>query len=347
MIMGALKVGVVGTGAIGQEHIERITNKLVGAKVVAITDVNEENAKKAAAICGARIEKDSAAVVNASDVDALVVCSWGPAHAATVLQAIAAGKPVFCEKPLATTAEDCKKIVDAEVAGGKHLVQVGFMRRYDKGYLQMKEIIDSGEMGEPLLVHCAHRNAQVGESYVTPMAVNDTAIHEIDTIHWLINDEYVSAQVIIGKDTKYSHPKLKDPQIMILRTKGGITIDIEVFVNCKFGYDIQCEVCCEEGIVRMPEPGFPTLRKDKNHSVYIEQDWKRRFGDAYDVEIQNWINSTMKGEVHGPTAWDGYTAAVTSDALVKSQQTGAVEPITTGARPAFYDSACPGNTAGK
>jgi len=334
--MGTLKVGVVGTGAIGQEHIARITNKLVGAAVVAITDVNDANAKKAAALCGARVEKDSAGVVNAPDVDAVLVCSWGPAHAESVLQAIAAGKPVFCEKPLATTAKDCKKIVDAEVACGKQLVQVGFMRRYDKGYLQMKELIDSGEFGEPLLVHCAHRNAEVGESYVTPMAVYDTAIHEIDTLQWLVGDDYVTAQVITGKDTKHSHAKLRDPQMMILRTKGGITIDIEVFVNCKFGYDIECEVCCEEGIIKMPEPNFPTVRKDMNRSVYIEQDWKRRFSGAYDVEIQEWINSTLKGEVNGPTAWDGYTAAVTADALVKSQETGGIEPITTGERPSFY-----------
>jgi len=336
--MNVLKVGVVGTGAIGREHIERITNKLIGAKVTAVTDINEANAAKAAAICGARVEKDSAAVVNAADVDAVLVCSWGPAHAASVLQAIAAGKPVFCEKPLATTADDCKKIVDAEVAGGKHLVQVGFMRRYDKGYLQMKKIIDSGEMGAPLLVHCAHRNASVDKSYDTPMAVNDTAVHEIDVLHWLINDEYVSAQVIIGKSTKHTHSKLKDPQFIILRTKGGITIDIEIFVNCKFGYDIQCEVCCEEGVIRMPEPSFPTLRKDKYRSVYIEQDWRWRFADAYDVEVQDWINSAIKGEVKGPTAWDGYMVAVTSDALVQSQQTGQTVPIAAGERPEFYNT---------
>jgi myo-inositol 2-dehydrogenase/D-chiro-inositol 1-dehydrogenase len=334
--LGVLNIGVIGTGAIGQKHIARVTSRPVGAKVGAVTDINQENAERASALSGARVEKDGVSVVHAADVDAVMVCNWGPAHAASVLQAIEADKPVFCEKPLATTQEDCLRIVDAEMAGGRRLVQVGFMRRYDKGYLQMKEAIDSGEMGEPLLVHCAHRNQAVGESYTTPMAVHDTAIHEIDTLHWLIDDEYVSAKVIAGKDTKYSHSKLKDPQMMILRTKGGVTIDIEVFVNCRFGYDIECEVCCEEGILRMPEPSFPMIRKDQNRSVHIEQNWKRRFGDAYDAEIQQWIDSTLKGEVNGPTAWDGYTAVVTADALVKAQVTGAIEPITTGKRPAFY-----------
>lgn len=88
-------------------------------------------------------------MINSSDVDAVIVTSWGPAHAGSVLGAIKAGKPVFCEKPLATTAEDCRKIVDAETATGKHLVQVGFMRRYDKGYRQVKEILESGEVGAP------------------------------------------------------------------------------------------------------------------------------------------------------------------------------------------------------
>lgn len=335
--MSMLRIGVIGSGAIGQEHISRITNKLAGGKVVALTDINEKNAKTAAAICGARIEKDGASVINSPDVDAVIVASYGPAHAESVLHCIAAGKPVFCEKPLASIAADCKKIVDAEIAGGKKLVQVGFMRRYDKGYRQMKRIIDSGEIGAPLMVHCAHRNPTVADNYTTQMAVNDTAIHEIDILHWLINDQYVSAQVIIPKSTRHSRSDLKDPQIMLLTTASGIVIDIEVFVNCRYGYDIQCEVCCEDAVIRMPEPSFPVVRRNAQRSVELETDWKQRFIDAYDVELQEWLDSTAKGEVNGPTAWDGYLAAVTADALVKSQSTGAVVPIETGAAPAFYE----------
>lgn len=334
--MSNLKIGVIGAGAIGQEHITRITKRLTGAQIVAVTDINPENAKRAAAICGARVEKDSISVVNAPDVEAVMVCSWGPAHAESVLQAIAAGKPVFCEKPLATNADDSKKVVDAEMATGKKLVQVGFMRRYDVGYRQMKKMIEDGDIGEALMVHCAHRNAGTDSSYSTPMAVNDTAIHEIDVLHWLINDQYVSAQVIMPKTTKHSHSKLKDPQMMILTTESGIVIDIEVFVNCQYGYDIQCEVCGEEGVVRMAEPAHPTLRKSAQRSVALEVDWKLRFAEAFDTEIQEWIDSTLKGEVNGPNAWDGYLAAVTADALVKSQENGEIVPILTGPAPAFY-----------
>lgn len=334
--MPALRIGVIGTGAIGQDHINRITGKLVGGKITAVTDISAENAAAAAAICGARVEKDSAAVVGSPDVDAVIVASYGPAHAESVLQCIAAGKPVFCEKPLASNAYDCKTIVDAEAAKGKKLVQVGFMRRYDKGYRQMKELIAGGTAGAPLMVHCAHRNASVAPNYTTDMAVNDTAIHEIDIVSWLIGDQYKTAQVIMPKRTRHTRPDLADPQLMILTSDSGIVIDIEVFVNCRYGYDIQCEVCCEDAVIRMPEPSFPLVRRDAARSVKLETDWKQRFIEAYDVEIQEWLESASKGEVHGPTAWDGYMAAVTADALVKSQSTGAAEPILAGPAPDIY-----------
>lgn len=331
-----LRIGVIGTGAIGKEHMERLYNKLAGCTVTAVSDVSEEAAKAAAARICAKAYTDSKSLISDPDVDAVVVTSPGFAHKEAVLQAVAAGKPVFCEKPLATTAADCKEIVDAEIASGKHLVQVGFMRRYDKGYRQIKKMIDSGEYGLPLMLHCAHRNPEVGTNYNTPMAVHDTAIHEIDCLHWLVDDQYVSAQVIIPRSTRHTHSELKDPQIMRLTTERGVEIDVEVFVNCKFGYDIQCEAVCEEGVIRMAEPSFPTVRKDAMRSVALETDWKQRFIDAYDVELQEWVNSAKKGEVNGPTAWDGYLAAVAADALVKAQTSGAVEKIQTGACPAFY-----------
>lgn len=335
--MKELNIGVIGTGAIGREHIERINNKLQKAHVVAVTDINAESGKKVAEQYHARFENNGEAVVNAADVDAIVVTSWGPAHAESVLQAIAAGKPVFCEKPLATTAEDCKKIVDSEIAAGKKLVQVGFMRRYDKGYLQIKSAIDSSALGKPLLLHCTHRNANVDTSYTTDMAVSDTAIHEIDVLHWLVGDEYESVQVITGRNTKYSHSNLQDPQLMVIKTKEGVMIELEVFVNCKFGYDIQCQVVCEDGVIQMADPSYPMIKKNGIKSVEIEQDWKRRFADAYDVEIQEWIDSTLKGKMNGPSSWDGYLAAVTADALIKSQSTAQMEPVSTGIRPSFYD----------
>lgn len=333
-----LKLGVIGTGAIGQEHIYRITNTLTGAKIVAVTDVNAEQAKSVVANLklAAQIFDNGQDLIKSDEVDGIIVTSWGPSHEEFVLAAIEAGKPVFCEKPLATTAAGAKRIVDAEVAYGKKLVQVGFMRRYDKGYRALKEAIDTNKIGEPLIMHCAHRNPDVDGSYTTDMAIVDTAIHEIDVLRWLSNDDYVSAQVIMPRKTVNASSHLADPQIVLLETRKGVRIDVEIFVNCKYGYDIQCEVVGETGVAKLPEPMSVTLRNDAKLSTEILTDWKKRFIESYDIELQEWINSTIKGEVDGPTAWDGYAAAVAADACVAAQKSGKIELITMEECPKLY-----------
>ncbi|WP_099352551.1 Gfo/Idh/MocA family protein [Fredinandcohnia onubensis] len=334
-----LRFGVVGTGAIGREHINRITNKLSNGKIVAVTDVNQESAKQTVDDyqLDAFIYPDDQSLIADPNVDGVIVTSWGPAHESTVLAAIEAGKYVFCEKPLATTAEGCMRIVEAEMKHSKKLVQVGFMRRYDSGYVQLKQAIDEGFIGEPLIIHAAHRNQSVAARYTTDMAVVDTLIHEIDVLHWLVNDDYKTVQVVFPAKTKNALEHLRDPQVFIIETKGGIVINVEVFVNCKYGYDIQCEVVGEEGIVRLPEPSSISYRKDATLGTKILTDWKDRFIQAYDVELQDFIDSILKnGELTGPDSWDGYIAAVTADACVKAQQTGEREVITLPDRPAFY-----------
>ncbi|WP_299093586.1 Gfo/Idh/MocA family oxidoreductase [uncultured Metabacillus sp.] len=334
-----LKFGVIGTGAIGSEHIKRITNHLSGGKIVAVTDVNEASARNVVNQfeLDAVIYPDDKALVADDNVDAVLVTSWGPAHEQSVLAAIEAGKYVFCEKPLATTAEGCMRIVEAEMKHGKRLVQVGFMRRYDSGYVQLKQAIDSNYIGDPLMVRCVHRNPSVGENYTTDMAIHDTLIHEIDVLHWLINDDYKSVQVAFPKKTSRALAHLSDPQLITLETNSGIIITAEVFVNCQYGYDIQCEVIGEEGVAYLPEfPGI-TTRKNAKLGTSILMDWKDRFIEAYDIELQDFIDSIKKtGEPNGPTSWDGYIAAVTADACVKAQQTGEKEPVTLAEKPGFY-----------
>ncbi|MBE0335190.1 Gfo/Idh/MocA family protein [Paenibacillus sp. 23TSA30-6] len=336
-----LNIGVIGTGAIGREHIRRITNNLSGGKIVAVTDVNPEAAKSAVEQfkLDAVVYPDDKSLVAAPNVDAIVITSWGPAHEASVLAGIAAGKYVFCEKPLATTAEGCKSIVEAEIKHGKRLVQVGFMRRYDRGYEQLKQAIDNRFIGEPLMIRAAHRNPEVDDNYTTDMAITDTLIHEIDVLHWLVDDDYTSVQVIYPKKTRHASSHLKDPQIIMLETKGGIAIQAEVFVNCKYGYDIQCEIIGEEGVAKLPEVPGIVYRKEAQLGVDLLMDWKQRFIDAYDRELQDFIDSIKAtGEPKGPTSWDGYIAAVTADACVKAQASGVKEAVTIGDKPAFYQN---------
>src|SRR4051812_9530931 len=100
-----LNVGVIGTGMIGQDHIRRMTTVLSGVRVTAVTDVDATVAAAVGSRIGATVHPSGAALIADPGVDAVVVCSWGPTHEEYVLLSVAAGKPVFCEKPLATTQE--------------------------------------------------------------------------------------------------------------------------------------------------------------------------------------------------------------------------------------------------
>nr|WTA00103.1 Gfo/Idh/MocA family oxidoreductase [Streptomyces sp. NBC_00857] len=336
-----VRIGVIGTGVIGQDHIRRLTHVITGTRVTAVCDIDTARAEEVAASVGARALPTGGDVVDAADVDAVVVTSWGPTHAEHVLAAIAAGKPVFCEKPLATAASDCLKIIEAETAHGSRLVQVGFMRRYDAGYRQMKEVIESGGIGAPLMVHCAHRNPTVPDSYTSAMAAQDTAVHEIDVLRWLLDDEIRSVQVLKPRRTSKRFEHLQDPQIMLFETAEGVRIDLEVFVNCQYGYDIQCETVGEEGLVRLPDPAAVAVRGAGRDSTAVLQDWKGRFGDAFDTEFREWADAVAAGaEPTGPSAWDGYAATVITDALVRALESGDVVHIDAlKERPPFYTGA--------
>jgi len=332
----AYRVGIIGTGAIGVEHLRRIHQRIGGASVVAVSDIDGGRARDVAASIEARALADGKAVVAAPDVDVVVVTSWGPTHEEFVLAAIAAGKPVFCEKPLATTAEGCRRIVDAEVKHGKRLVQVGFMRRYDAGYRALRAVVAGGQVGAPLMVHCAHRNPAVGEGYTTDMAITDTVIHEIDVLRWLLDDDWVAVQVVYPRKTRHASSHLRDPQLVLMETAKGVRVDVEVFVNCQYGYDIQCEVVGETGIARLPEPPGVPMRSEARRSVPILVDWKQRFIDAYDVELQAFFDGLRAGKLTGPSSWDGHAAALTADACVEAQRSGKVVPVQSGQRPGLY-----------
>ncbi|GHC16841.1 inositol 2-dehydrogenase [Kushneria pakistanensis] len=333
-----IRIGVIGTGMIGEEHSRRITKTLTDAEIVAVSDVNLDQAHAMIDRLGldATVYETGQALIEADNVDAVLVTSWGQTHEEYVLAAIKAGRYVFCEKPLATTAEGCQRIMDAEMAAGRRLVQVGFMRRYDHGYNLLKDTMDAGNLGQALMIHAAHRNPTVPERYVTPMAIHDTLIHELDTFRWLLDDEYASAQVAFSQKTRHAHSEVRDPQLVLLETTRGTRIDVEVFVNCQYGYDIQCTVVGEEGIAHLPEPQSLTLRQAGKRSNEILQDWKKRFDDAFNTELQGFIHDAQAGALKGPSSWDGFAAAVAGDACVKAQESGQVEPVSMPDRPDFY-----------
>jgi myo-inositol 2-dehydrogenase/D-chiro-inositol 1-dehydrogenase len=331
-----VRIGMIGPGGMGQAHIDRIHTVIAGGRVVAVSDVDEVRAKEVAARIGATAYADSASLITSDEVDAVMICSYGPAHEVDVLACIAAGKPVLCEKPLTPTAAAALRIVEAEQAAGRRLVTVGFMRRFDRSYGEMKSMLDSGELGETLMVHCAHRNPTVPEMYTWDMAINDTAIHEVDTMRWLLGEEFVSARVDKPKKTSLRFEHLQDPLVLVLETESGVRVDDEIFVNCQFGYDIRCEAVAEKGTVSLADQNAVEVRDGSGHRNSIARDHNDRFWGAFVTEVQEWINGVAAGEHSGSTSWDGYAAACVCDAGVKALTDDGVVRVEMIAKPDFY-----------
>jgi len=332
-----LRVGVIGTGMIGQDHIRRLTQVVSGAAVVAVSDANEQVAKEVASrLPDAVVHPTGEELIADEGVDAVIVCSWGPTHEAFVVAAVAAGKPVFCEKPLATTPQACRNIMDAEVAHGSRLVQVGFMRRYDESYRALKGVIDSGTIGAPLIYFSGHRNPSVPEHYTKDMAIVDTAVHDFDVTRWLLGEELVAIRVLAAKPNSLGGD-LQDPLLMILETESGVLVNVETSVNIRYGYDIRGEVIGETGTAALADRSLVLVRSANQAGVRVPEDWRERFITAYDIEFQEWVNAISAGQgATGPSAWDGYAAQVVCDAGVAALYSGDRVEIDLGDKPTLY-----------
>jgi myo-inositol 2-dehydrogenase/D-chiro-inositol 1-dehydrogenase len=332
-----LDVGVIGTGMIGQDHIRRLTSVLSGARVAAVTDVDLDRARSVAdGVPGAVVHDTGQALIDDPGVDAVVVTSWGPTHEEYVLAAIAAGKQVFCEKPLATTREACDRILDAEVAAGRRLVQVGFMRRFDPQYRAMKAVVTSGEIGAPLLMHAAHRNPSVPDFFTSDMTINDSTVHDIDVARWMFDDEIAAVTVLKGRVSRKAKAGFDDPMLVLLEMRSGVLVDVEAMVNAGFGYDIRGEVVCEDGTVELSESAGAVVKRAGRYAGRVPESWKERFVGAFDLELQAWVDAVSGGGTTGPSAWDGYAATVACETGLAALRSGGREEVVLRERPDLY-----------
>jgi myo-inositol 2-dehydrogenase / D-chiro-inositol 1-dehydrogenase len=332
-----LDVGVIGTGMIGQDHIRRLTSVLSGARVAAVTDVDLDRARAVAdGVPGSVVHDTGQALIDDPGVDAVVVTSWGPTHEEYVLAAIAAGKQVFCEKPLATTREACDRIVDAEVATGRRLVQVGFMRRFDPQYRAMKAVVTSGEIGAPLLMHAAHRNPSVPDFFTSDMTINDSTVHDIDVARWMFDDEIAAVTVLKGRVSRKAKAGFNDPLLVLLEMRSGVIVDVEAMVNAGFGYDIRGEVVCEDGTVELSESAGAVVKREGRYSGRVPENWKERFVGAFDLELQAWVDAVTAGGTTGPSSWDGYAATIACETGLAALRSGRREEIVLRERPDLY-----------
>src|SRR5215211_146052 len=331
-----LGIGVVGTGQMGRYHVERLASGVPDAQVVAVSDVYVEGAKQVAEQVGARAYSDGHDLIGDDQVQAVLIASPGFTHEEFTLACLAADKPVLCEKPLAPTIDACLRVLEAEAAKPRRLVQVGFMRRYDDGFRALKTAVEEGRVGRPLLLHCRHRNADVPPGFTTDMMITDSVVHDIDVTRWLLGQEVVATTVFKARPSSLAPEGLQDPQMVLLETSEGVLVDVESFVTCQYGYDIRYELVGESGTVALGEQPGVQLRAEGRHQGPIPADYRERFGAAYQSELQEWVSGVLDGQVVGPSAWDGYATQAVAEAAVESQTKGGRVAVDLVERPALY-----------
>ncbi|MET9462879.1 Gfo/Idh/MocA family oxidoreductase [Streptomyces canus] len=332
-----LGVAVIGTGKMGADHVRRLHEVVSGARVSAVVDVDAERAKTIAArVDGCTAYTDPASAMAASDVDAVLIASPGPAHEAALLQAFEHDLPVLCEKPLTPDAASALRVVEAEQRLGHRRAQVGFMRRYDTEYVKLKSLLETGQLGRPLMLHNRHRNAASPPFFTSSMLISDSVAHETDVTRWLLGHEITAVTVLRPAPSANAPDDLQDPQFVVFETDGGALADVEIFVNCGFGYQVQAEAVCERGTARIGDGHAMVTNMAGRWGGTIAQDFVERFADAYDREVQAWVDATRRGEVTGPSVWDGYAAAAVCEAGVRSLNDGGRITVELVERPALY-----------
>jgi len=315
----------------GASHVATLAAGVPAAQVTLVFDMDTARAKEIASSVGAEIADSAEALIADPDIDAVVIASPDFTHADLALAAIAAGKHVLCEKPLAVTADDARRVVDAEVALGRRLVQVGFNRRFDPGFLDLKASIDDGSLGEVRVVHGIHRNASNSTSTDDAGLVTGSMIHEFDTFRWLLDGEIVGIRVESPIVDGF-----RDPQVATLWTSGGQMITAEVFVNAGYGYDVRVEVVGTGGSASL-EPRTPVVRRIAGTGgSTIGSDFVAHFIESYRLELAAWAEASLAGSVVGASAWDGYVANLVAASGVRALGSGAREAVDVPDRPGLY-----------
>ena len=331
-----IRIAVIGAGLMGADHAKIVANELPGASLQVICDMDQSRARGVADACGAAdVATDPEAVINRSDVDAVIVASPDFTHAPLSKACIAAGKRVLCEKPLSQSVTECVEVMEAEISAGEKFVQLGFMRRYDQAYVEMKSALDNGTLGRALMMHNFHRNVETPASDFTgAMAITNSAPHEFDVIRYVLNTEFSSIAVW--------QPKRSDavvaPVVMVLETADGQIVNIEVNNNAAYGYDVRAELVGENGAIAMNNVAYTRTDLKLSNSTRYDADWRTRYAEAYRRQNSAFLDFVRTGVFPkiGSNCWDGYCAAVVANTGARALAEGVKLPVTMMAKPEFY-----------
>ena len=323
----SIGVGVIGTGVMGSEHARLLRHGTPGAHLAGVFDADDARVQAAAA--GATVYSDPRSLIASDRVGAVIIASPDTTHAELALACLEAGKPVLCEKPLASTTTEALRVVQAEVALKRRLIQVGYMRRFDPGYQEMKRTRDDGDIGATVLLHNVHRNARAPEWFTGPMAVTNSFVHEIDISQWLTGSEMVSAHVESGPGG--------DPLMITMRTDRDEIVSTEVYLNAAYGYHVHAELVGRHGTVALAPSALTLHNKDRMGGVAYPDNWIPRFAEAYRRQMTDWIGAITTGIPVGASAWDGYMASAIAEQIAADLSASGATTLNYAPRPPLYD----------
>ncbi len=314
-----VRVGVIGAGNMGGDHARQLARFVSGAEVVLLADPDLQRATAAAGAVGCGAVDDPLALVAATEVDAVVIASPDATHPALVRACVRAGKPVLCEKPLSPTLDESAALL-SELGEQAALVSIGFMRRFDPGYADLRAAIASGVFGATLVTHSSGRGVSAGPGSTAESSITQSAVHEIDIVPWLLGAPV--EEVSWHATRRSSSGDFADPQLILLRTADGVLSTVETFLNARYGYDVRCEVVGENGTASLRQPARTEVDGNLGRGFPYPPDWRPRFADAYRLELQAWVDMIGGGD-RGPlaTAYDGMVASAVADAVITSMRT--------------------------
>ena len=330
------RIAVIGAGSMGTDHARIVAEELPGASLQVVCDMDEARARSVAEAHGAAdAANDPEAVIGRGDVDAVIVASPDFTHAPLSMACIKAGKKVLCEKPLSQSSAECLQVMAAEQAAGEKFVQLGFMRRYDQSYVEMKQALVDGTLGRALMMHNFHRNVETpAADFTGAMAITNSAPHEFDVVRHVLGCEYTAISA--------SQPRRSDarvaPVVMVLETTDGQLVTIEINNNAAYGYDVRAELVGEQGSIAMNNVAYTRRDAALSQSTRYDADWRGRYAEAYRRQNRAFLRFVETGQFPeiGSDCWDGYSSAIVAEAGVKALTEGRKMPVEMIERPEFY-----------
>lgn len=326
-----IQIGIIGAGRIGKVHCESIMRYVKGATVAAMADpfINEQTEEWIRQIGVPRIESDYRKLLDDPSIDAVLICSSTDTHAQISLEAIAAGKHVFCEKPVDHSVEKILQVRDALV--GKRLCyQVGFNRRFDHNFAAVRTAIADGKIGDLNVLRICSRDPQappVSYIRVSGGIFLDMTIHDFDMVRYLSGDEIESVFAAGGVlvDPAIGDAGDVDTAVVTLRLRSGA---LAVIDNCRrsvYGYDQRAEAFGALGQVAISNDTSSNAVLSDAHGVTAEKPllfFLERYMQAYVAEISDFVRCIERGELAPVGIEDGLQAVRIGLAAKRSLETG-------------------------